>query len=141
MSLNTKLVYADIKVAKYCNSPLVNLFNDEALYSNAAYHAEQATEKCLKLILSNYYGISETEKRYRTHDIPDLLAYMKECEANTGKKVPICIPEIIEINAIEIKEWEANTRYNDNMVVLRSNITSVISACDIMCRQLEKMGC
>lgn len=140
MSLNTKLVYADIKVAKYCNSPLVNLFNDEALYSNAAYHAEQATEKCLKLILSNYYGVPETNKRYRTHDIPDLLEYVKECEADTGKKPPVSIPEIIETNAIEIKEWEANTRYNDNMVVLRNNVNLVISACDVMCRQLEKNG-
>jgi len=51
MSLKIKQIKADIHLAKHCMSPIVNLFNDEALYSQAAYHTEQATEKCLKVIL------------------------------------------------------------------------------------------
>ena len=138
MSLSLKLIKGDIATAKHCLSPVVNWFNDEALYSNAAYHAEQATEKCLKVILSQYYEIPETSKRYKTHDIPDLLDFVLQCEKETKKSIPIQIPDIIDMLSIEIKSWEANSRYNDNMVLLRGNISKVIKACESMYRELKK---
>ncbi len=140
MSLSLKNIKGDIATSKFCLSPVVNWFNDEALYSIAAYHAEQATEKCLKLVLSQCYGIPESNKRYRTHDIPDLLAYIEECRTDTGKDYSITIPEIIEELSIEIKGWEANTRYNDNMVLLRNNVMDVIRACENMYRNLKQNG-
>ena len=140
MNLNLRLIKSDIEIAKMCISPIRNLFNDELFYSSAAYHAEQATEKCLKVILNQYYGISDTTKRYRTHDIPDLLAYIDECEKNQGKVVPISIPQVIDDNSIIIKSWEANSRYNDNMKVLRRDILDVIKACETMYRDLQKNG-
>lgn len=140
MSLNLKIVKMDIKTAKLCLSPVYNWFNDEKLYSNAAYHAEQAVEKCLKIILVQDYGIVETTKRYRTHDIPDLLAFIEECKESSEKDVRVAIPEIIDNLSIEIKAWEANTRYNDNMVILRSKILKVVQATEKLQKDMKKKG-
>ena len=140
MSLSLKIVKSDIKTARLCLTPVYNWFNDENLYSNAAYHAEQAIEKCLKIILTQNYGISETERRYRTHDIPDLLAYIEECRESSGKDARVEIPEIIDGLSIEIKAWEANTRYNDNMVILRKKILKVVQATEKLQRDMAKEG-
>ena len=122
-----------------CLSPLKNLFNDEALYNNAAYHAEQATEKCIKFVLSNYYGIDETVRRFKTHNIPDLLSFLNECAMKSGKSIPIHIPQIIDELSVEIMGWEANTRYSDDMVVLRKNIKMVLQADEKIYKQLQGM--
>lgn len=137
MSLNLRMLKSDIVVANICYSRIFNFLNDEILYNNAAYHAEQATEKCLKLILSQYYNINENNRRYHTHDIPDLLAYIVDCETTTGNFNPIKIPDVIDVLSIEIKAWEANSRYNDNMVLLRKNIKIVIEACENMYEQMK----
>lgn len=140
MSLSLKIIKGDIVTAKLCLSPIVNWFNDEALYSNAAYHAEQATEKCLKIILTQKYGVSENNKRYRTHDIPDLLAFIDECKQESRVDCLVEIPSVIDELSIEIKAWEANLRYNDNMVLLRKNVSEVVKACELMYHELKKNG-
>ena len=139
-SLTLKLIKGDITTAKMCISPIINLFNDESLYSISAYHTQQATEKCLKIMLVHHYGIDESIKRYRTHDIPDLLAFLNECAEETHSPIPISIPNVITELSIEIKEWEANTRYNDNMVILRKNILQVLNACEKMYKDLKSLG-
>ena len=140
MSLSLKNIKGDIGTAYICLSPLKNLFNDEALYNNAAYHAEQATEKCIKYVLSNYYGIEETARRFKTHNIPDLLAFLRECAEESGRDIPIDIPDLIDELSVEIMEWEANSRYNDDMVILRKNIKMVLQADEKMYKQLQKMN-
>ena len=120
-------------------SPLLNITNDESLYGIAAYHAQQATEKCLKVILVNYHGYDQTQRRYRTHDIAGLLALIEEQET-PQKPIPIGIPESIKIMSADITEWEANSRYNDNMVVLKENISIVLDACKKMLADLCASG-
>ena len=139
MSLSINNILGDIVTAQSSLSPLRNYFNDESLYNIAAYHAEQATEKCLKIILSNYYGIDESLRRYRTHNIPDLLAFLEEQASENERPIPIEIPNIIYELSNEIMEWEATTRYNDNMVILRRSIKEVLKADIKMYRQIKKL--
>lgn len=40
----------------------------------------------------------------------------------------------------QIKAWEANTRYNDNMKILKDHIKDVISADEAMLKDLRKNG-
>ena len=139
MSLNLKNIKSDIGISKMCLSPFRNLFNDEIYYNSAAYHAQQATEKCLKIILLKYYCVDGTSKRYRTHNISSLLAYLNECAKESAKEIPIIIPQVIIDNSIDITSWEANTRYGDDMVLLRKSIKEVIRADEFMERQLRSL--
>ena len=75
-----------------------------------------------------------------SNSTPALMGDLHECEDETGKKLPVTIPSVIEENSIIIKSWEANSRYNDNMVVLRKNILQVIKACDAISVELIRNG-
>ena len=139
MSLSLDLIRADIKTARNNLSPIVNFTNDEMMYNIAAYHAQQATEKCIKIVLSQYYGLSENSRPFRTHNIADLIGMLEDCEEG-GNKSPIVIPEYIKVMSAEITVWEASVRYNDNIVILRDNIRKVIRECETMLSDLKKAG-
>ena len=138
-NLTLKIIKTDIWFANKGLSPIHNLTNDEAKFNVSAYHAQQATEKCIKVVLDQYYNVDTTTRRYREHKIPRLLQYLEEC--NTPEKpIPIIIPEIIYEKANEISSWEANMRYNIDYTLLRKSIKSVVIACNKMLKELKEKG-
>ena len=139
MSLSLRVINADIQTAENNISPAINPTNDEMLYNIAAYHAQQAVEKCLKLILIHYYGIGENERRMKTHNIAGLIGQLEDC-ATADRPLPIDIPEIIYTMSAEITIWEASSRYNDDIVILRDNIRHVLAACRDMSAALQRTG-
>lgn len=139
MSLSLGIVKADIKTAKQNLSPVINRTNDELMYNIAAYHAQQAVEKCLKIMLSQYYGMDESDRKFKIHNIAGLID-MLEIEASNENPIPIEIPEDIKIMSADITEWEAASRYNDNKPVLRDNIKYVLKLCGKMVKEMEAKG-
>ena len=139
MSLSIGLIKADIKTARNNISPFVNLSNDELMYNIAAYHAQQATEKCLKIMLSQYYGMDENDRRFKIHNIAGLIGMLDDFSSD-DKPIPIEISDIIKLMSAEITSWESSSRYNDNIVVLRKNIKIVLAECKKMVADLKRKG-
>ena len=113
---------ADIKTAKLLISPQGNPTNDELLYDNGAYHVQQAYEKELKHILHDLLGADDTAREFRTHNIADLINQIE----NSGYNIPDEIKEISH----DLSNWEANTRYNSDILVELNEINNVIDLFD-----------
>lgn len=139
--ITLNLIKTDIWFANKGLSPILNPTNDEAKFNISAYHAQQATEKCIKIILQNYYEVDTTTRRFRSHMIPRLLSYLTECEeADPEKPIPIRIPDVIYEMSNEITSWEADMRYSIDYNLLKSKIKIVIKACNQMVHELKKKG-
>lgn len=139
MSISLKLVAGDIRAARMSISPVFNLTNDEIMYNIAAYHTQQAVEKCLKIILNQFYCVDENERRFKTHNIAGLLGMIEEFSAEK-EACPLSIPEVIYEMSADITTWEASSRYNDDLVILKKNIKTVLKACQKMVKELGKLG-
>ena len=137
--ITTKIIETDIWFANQGLSPVQNPTNDEAIFNGSSYHAQQATEKCIKIILRYYYEEDDTTRRFRTHEIPRLLQYLNEC-ATPEKPIPITIPDIIYEMAIEITSWETRMRYNIDYSLLRERVKIVVDACEQMVKELKNQG-
>ena len=135
--ITIKIIKTDIWFAKKGLSPFQNPTNDEAKFNISAYHAQQATEKCIKIILQNFYNVDTTTKKYRQHHIPRLLQYLEECAEKEKKPIPIKIPKVIKDMGNEITSWEENMRYNIDYTLLKSRVKIVISACEQMVKELK----
>ncbi len=102
------LIKADLKIASdYCDS------SDKSLRLQAAYHAQQAVEKTIKLKAEieglNLWG----------HDIDVLI---KKCE---DSNIEINIPAYIRNKADQITGWEAECRYYPVKIVRKDSIKRV----------------
>lgn len=110
---------ADIQLAEKLISPTWNPTNDELLYDMAAYHTQQGIEKLLKYILHDIYGMDESIRKFRTHKIYDLIAILEEDYSyNVSDK-------LMEMS-IKITDWEAQSRYGDDIVATREDIAAAI---------------
>ena len=114
-------IEADIRLARYSMSPEGNPTNDEAMYNQAAYHAQQAIEKGLKFYLRDVYGEDEKDRKFRIHDIDTLCARLKD-------RYHHLVDEEIVARADEITDWEANSRYRHSLVSARADIETVLAA-------------
>ncbi|MCD7709106.1 MAG: HEPN domain-containing protein [Clostridiales bacterium] len=116
---------ADINAAKLLLSLEGNPTNDEMLTDLAAYHAQQGIEKSLKYLLSTFGGIDETDKKFRTHQIPTLIALVKQyCQFE--------VPDELVNMAPKISSWEAKTRYDDSPIAYIDEINHAIKLYDSM---------
>lgn len=139
MSISLRLVKADLQTAKNNLSPAINLTNDEYLYNIAAYHVQQAVEKCLKIILHQYYGADDNSRVFRTHNIAALLGMIEDF-SDSGQDCPVQISDYLRIMSADLTMWEASSRYNDDIVILRESIETVITECEKIAAQLEALG-
>lgn len=134
MTLNK--VDADIKTAESNISAVGNPTNDEAMYDIAAYHVQQGIEKLLKILLSDVFGMDSTTKRFRTHSITMLISILEDDYDF------IDIPDGIREKSITITDWEAQSRYGDDLVASRNEIVEAISLYyelrKIVVRELER---
>lgn len=126
---------ADIRVSRMLLSSENNPTNDEGLYDLAAYHAQQAVEKTLKHVLHDKYGMDDSARSFRIHDIADLIQMVEEHASESGAVVTI--PDMIKLTAAEISAWEANSRYGDNLVVVREDIARTLDLCEQMIAEIE----
>ena len=107
------LILADLYITKN------NMDSDDKLIRlQAAYHAQQAIEKTIKLKaeikgLDNLWG----------HNIIKLL---QECDS---KGVDIGVPKIIRKNARMYTSWEADCRYYPQKVVRKDSLKKAYQAC------------
>lgn len=107
--LYKSLILADLKLAEENYAD-----NDKAIRLQAAYHAQQAVEKTIKLKAEleglNLWG----------HDIDVLL---KKCDDNG---LNIDVPKYIRDKADIITHWEAECRYYPITVVRKDSIKKTI---------------
>ena len=110
---------ADIRLAEKLCSSEWNPSNDEMMYDMAAYHAQQGIEKLLKHILHDIYGMDETSRKFRTHKIYDLISMLEEDYSYT-------VPDELTEMSIKITDWEAQSRYGDDIVARREDILRAV---------------
>lgn len=123
--MNIHRIRADITTARNNLSHEGNPTNDEYLYDVAAYHAQQAVEKTLKYFLHNVYGVDDTSKQFKTHNISTLLIMINSHDANF-----ISNHQKLADLSDEITSWEASTRYGENLVATKNTIIEVLDYCE-----------
>lgn len=121
--MNYKKIGGDIKLARIILLPENNPTNDESMVDLASFHAQQAIEKILKYYLNNNYGIDETSKEFKIHDIEKLLLKIDEFDKNF-KESNVDLHEI----SVELTSWSVVSRYGKSYI---SNIKTIKSALDI----------
>ena len=131
--MNYKIIKADIQTASLNISPYGNPTNDECMYNIAAYHAQQAIEKCLKYYLHDVYGVDDSTRRFRTHNISTLLLDLSAFDPLFIEKHPVTVSY-----ADDLSMWEATSRYGDSLVATRHMIEEVLQDADIMYRDIAE---
>ena len=91
--------------------------DDEFFVQAAAYHTQQAIEKILKFVLENY-GISYK----RIHHV-DTLASMLPSGQNIISEEQL---DIIYDNAILLKGWESEVRYDTEYMAQRRTVVRML---------------
>lgn len=119
--MNLDRIRADIKTAQNNISSRGNPSNDEYMYDVSAYHVQQAVEKELKYILHDRYGLNDTEKRFRTHNISTLIIMVSSHDSTFIANHP----ELISISD-RLTEWEASTRYGESLVAVKNEIDKAL---------------
>lgn len=130
--MNIERIEADIKTARNNISSQGNPTNDEYMYDISAYHTQQAVEKELKFILHNYYKVDDTQRSFRTHNISTLLIMVNQNDntfiANHSDLVNI---------SDKLTEWEASTRYGENLVAVKSEICNALDIADTLLKEIK----
>lgn len=92
-----------------------NLYNDEMILNNAAYHLQQAVEKVLKGALE-CVGVTVPN----THKISKLVKMISDNGAN------LVITDWIDDHSEMLGEWEAQTRYDMDFLVEKRKLDTAI---------------
>lgn len=132
--MNINRIIADIEVAKRCCYSKNNPTNDEYFYDVAAYHIQQAIEKELKYILHNVYGMDDTLRSYRTHNISTLMIFLEKYDTDFIQKHQ----DLVDMTDT-ITEWEASCRYGENIVSTRRDIEKAISIADHILKEIQTL--
>lgn len=126
--MNINRIIVDIAVAKDCLSPTKNLTNDEYFYDMAAYHTQQAIEKEIKYFLQNIYGMDGSERKFKIHNIAQLLLFLNEYDNHFLYEHQ----DLVHI-ADEVTKWEASCRYGEDLVASKKEIQNALSiACNLL---------
>ncbi len=126
----------DIHAANLLMKPENNPTNDEGIYDLAAYHAQQAVEKILKNVLINNFDYDEKDHKFRTHNIAALIDMLEGSQIESKRSI-LDIPNDLRIMSSDISHWEANSRYGDDLSVVKEDIRKVLDMCSTMIKQLE----
>ncbi len=106
------LILADLNILKnHMDS------NDKPMRLQAAYHAQQAIEKTIKL-KANIKGLN-----LWGHDIDMLI---RECDK---KGIDIEVPKIIRKKAGIYTTWEADCRYHPTKIIRKDSMKMAYEAC------------
>lgn len=132
--MNINRIIADIEVAKRCCCSKNNPTNDEYFYDVAAYHAQQAVEKELKYILHDIYGMDNTSRKFRTHNISTLIVFLGNYEPDFVKNHQGLV-DMMDI----ITDWEASCRYGESIVSTRKDIENAIVIADDLLDEIQKL--
>lgn len=112
----------DVYIAELLISPAGNPQNAQGAYDLAAFHAQQAIEKELKHILHDLFGVDDSTRSFRIHNLVDL--------AKQVSQLGITLPDDLFNQADEISDWEAESRYSSGTVATKEDIKSAISIYD-----------
>lgn len=85
------------------------------------YHVQQAIEKSIKYFLSNIYHESENTRKFKVHNIADLIDYLNEFDQDFIQNYE----ELMEM-AYEITSWEASSRYDEAIYADYSSVMKSI---------------
>ena len=125
-----KRIRSDIKDA---NNILKSDDSDEYDIDLASYHVQQAIEKCLKYILHNIYGVDNTTRQFKIHNIGTILDKIEEFEQ--GFKTTH--QDIADL-ASDITNWEASTRYEDDPVSIKEDVEKVLSLAEKLLIEIQE---
>lgn len=129
--MNLNRAKADIATAKMGID--ANPTNDEYLYDVAAYHAQQAIEKELKYLLHDVYGEDDSTKKFRTHNISQLLLMINQYDPDFAEKHS----EIVDVSG-ELTNWEASTRYGQDLVSTREEIVHTFKLAEELLDEIDE---
>ncbi len=117
--MNLKKAMDDITAARLLLSPASNPTNDEGLFDLAAYHIQQGIEKALKHLLHDHYGMDDTTRKFRTHDLAALIFLVEGYgfQVSNGLKR----------RASDISDWETNSRYGGNLLIEKREMEEAIT--------------
>ena len=104
---------------------LKHLTGDEFEYDVIGYHIQQAVEKLMKFIL-NENGI-EFKK---VHFIEQLCEQFDE--------EGLALPDWVEQNSVMLSRWATETRYGDNLVVVRKKMMDIMEKTDAWLMQVQQ---
>lgn len=127
--MNINRIKADIKTAETLCSPVGNPTNDEYIYDLAAYHTQQAVEKCLKYYLHDVYGEDDTARSFKTHNISTLILMLNKYGHQVSN-------ELISMSD-ELTGWEASSRYGESLISTRENILKGINLAKGLYQDIE----
>lgn len=98
----------------------------------AAYHVQQAAEKCLKHILHDWHGVDDTVQGFRTHNISSLLKMIE-------KRAPGFIAAHDDLNhfAFILTSWEAGSRYEDSACSKKPEVESALEMTKRLLDEIE----
>ena len=133
--MNINRIRTDIGVARNCISPVGNPTNDEYYYDIAAYHTQQALEKCIKYYLSDIYTVDETSKEYKTHNIATLILMLTQLDKGAFLSQ---FPEVIKI-ADKATKWEASCRYGESLFSTKQDIEYVLNITEQIFQTIQEI--
>lgn len=127
--MNINRISADIRTAETLCSSIGNPTNDEYIYDLAAYHTQQAVEKCLKYYLHNIYGEDDTTRAFKTHNISTLILMLNKYGYQASN-------ELISMSD-ELTGWEASSRYGESLISTRDSILKGIHLAKKLYQDIE----
>lgn len=120
--MNIQRIKADIDNVKIILSGYGNPTNDEYLLDIAAYHTQQAIEKCLKYYLHDVYKEDDTKKKFKTHNLSTLALWLSSYDKNFMENHEGLI-DLLD----EVTNWEASSRYGESIISTRKDINKAIT--------------
>lgn len=114
---------ADAYNARLLLTPAGNPTNDEYILDIAAYHAQQAIEKCLKHVLHDLCGVDDTAREFKTHQLIALIVLTEE-------RTPYAVPQEIKDVAAVVSSWESRTRYGQSPAAAKAQIEDALRRYD-----------
>ncbi len=90
----------------------------------------------MKNVLINDFDCDEKDHKFRTHNIAALIDMLDESQTESKRNI-LDIPDELRTMSSDISHWEANSRYGDDLSVVKQDIRKVLDMCNSMIKQLE----
>ena len=120
MELSRGLIKADIFAAEQALDEFRKDKSFKDIKNVCAYHLQQAAEKLIKIQVYES-GVQYDNKSMYTHNITDLLVYVKKIG------IDINVPKYILDNSSVITKWETGSRYDIHFMIRSDSLGRCLS--------------
>ncbi|MBR4747583.1 MAG: HEPN domain-containing protein [Desulfovibrio sp.] len=87
----------------------------------AAYYVQQAIEKSLKCFLHNIYGVDDTTRSFRIHNIATLFNELERFNSDFSEKY-----QDLRTVSVAVSNWEALSRYEEWRCSTRTEVLAAL---------------